>query len=187
MTNRNVKKVVRTSRTPDNGTKRTNDPKRTTPSIPDPPSYSGGYLDGGTNIKVPTKNVLDLTETGLNEEELADLMFHEIGGIELANMLSFGTVRGINQKFNVITNLDDWQRSYNPTRLLSEQAPGSGGVQEFSINLFDKLVEFDDVVRIERDSETNSVLNLVIELENIAADEELELQVIVAGQILEIS
>ena len=170
--------------------KRTNNPKKSTlPSIPDPNSYEAGARtgDNGTNVKTPNKNVLDLTEQGLDAETAADLLFYEIGGIELSNMLSYGTVKGINQNFRVISNIEELQSGYDPTRLLSEQAPGTGGVKEFTIDLFEKLLDPESgFIRIERESDLTNMINLVIELDNIDQNEELELQVVVSGKIIEI-
>lgn len=176
-------KKVPIKRTPDNKT-------QTLPSITDPDTYDiGGRTgDNGTNVKTPAKNVLDLSEKGLDEETAADLLFYEIGGIELSNILSYGTVKGINQNFRVISNIEELASEYDPTRLLSEQAPGTGGIKDFTIDLFDKLINPEsDFIAIERESDTTSVINLVIELDNIDQNEELELQVVVSGKIIEIS
>lgn len=161
-------------------------PPATTPPASTPPS-SGGGSGGSTttpNVKVPPRNVLDLSEPDLSPEATADLFFEEIGGQELADMLSFATVKGINQKYKVITNLGDLQYAYDPTRLVSEQGKGERVPQRFEIDVNDKIPE-ESFITIERDGD-GAKINLVIVLDNIGDDEELEIQIVKSGTAIDI-
>lgn len=193
---RNVKRNIRptAAHTNDPGNKKPSISDSTTPSIDDYYGRSPDFTDltSGTNVKAPTKNVLDLSEVDLTPETTADLLFYEIGGVELANLLTFNSVSGLNQQFKVISNIEELRLKYDPTRLLAAQATGNGGIKDFSINLFDKIPDqdWDDThffINIVGDSDVNMWLDLVLELDNIEDGDEVELQIITSGTIVELT
>jgi len=161
-------------------------------AIETPPNISTGTYDGTrpsfedttVNVKPPTKNVLDLKEAEVSIEDQTDLLFHEIGGVELANLLTFGSVAGINQQFKTISNIEELRITNNPTRLLSEQAVGNGGIKDFSINLYEKLPDQDVFVSIVA---AGLFMNLEIDLVNLDDGDEIEVQIVTSGNILELA
>lgn len=145
------------------------------------------------NVQTAVKKPLDLAEPELDPETAADLLFQELGGIELAEMLSMGTVTGINQNFNVITNLDSLRKEYDPTLLISDFQKGYGGAIQMPIDIFNKIpddpyfISIQEYDPIDNDSLNIFLLDLIIKLQNIEDDEELEIEVMSNGKIYEVS
>lgn len=162
-------------------------PQTTQPAItPTQPSSS----QPTTNVMTARKPPLDLSEPILDPETAVDLLFQDIGGVELADMMTYGTVSGVNQRFRVITNMNDWRQQYDPTALVSENKPGYGGAIQMPIRLSDKIPD-GSFISIERYNPTDVVsdilLDLVVILQNMEPDEELEIEVVSDGRIYGIS
>ena len=113
-----------------------------------------------------------------------DLIFENIGGQELINIVRSDTVNGQKIIYQPIKNLSSIQQQYNPNNILGLQQTSDKYFAGFSIKLEDKIPEEGSGIN------GNNVYiepngDLVIELININDDEQVEVQITLNGTIYE--
>lgn len=160
---------------------------------------TGGGGGGGTTqtttstasspVKLPSRDVVSLVDPGIDAETITNLLFENIGATELTKFTRHDTVDGINPYYNIISNLSDIKRKYDPSSLISYQKPESSYFDIYSIKLDQKLPDqtylgqnnLTDYIYID----TNG--DLVIELVNLASDEIIEVEIDTSGTIYEVN
>lgn len=159
-------------------------------------------------VKSPTRDVTNLEDLVPVEsaESIAQLLFENFSGIELAQVLTTNTIDGIDQQYSIISNLSEIRRIYDATRSLTIMDKFSPIFNVFAIDLVEKIptelyilkngldetysyLEYNgasvgSLVEIEKGSiypESNG--DLVIEFDNMKDDELIEVQILVNGTI----
>lgn len=77
-------------------------------------------------IKVATSNLFNLGEPPANPDKMTDLLFEDMGGQDIINILRTDTVNGSSFKNNVITNLSKVNESFNSLNLITLSGESSG-------------------------------------------------------------
>lgn len=135
--------------------------------------------------KTPGRDVVLFSENDVSIEGITNLLFEQIGGIELISMVRRDTVEGQNPYYTVISNLSSIKKEFDPTQIISRQRPNQSFFDVFSIDLNSKIP---DQIYLETNNldnffyiDTNG--DLIIELDNMESDEIVELEIAQGGTI----
>lgn len=153
-------------------------------------------------VKLPTRQIVNYQTAPALPEYIAEILFEDIGGTELINMVRHDTVSGINVAYNIISNLTQINLKFDPSLALAGYGTYDPIFSRYKIKLETKipLEEFytltEDIAQTPISPETsanidnvannfyiNSDGDLVIELTNILSDEIVELEVRSDGTI----
>jgi len=145
-------------------------------------------------IKTPER-FLSTFQENITAQSLEKLLFENIGGIELANIIRHDTVEGTNPYYKIISNLSRIRLQLDPISLVASQraslTPGDFGRQ---ITLFTKIPlqnyldnnNLDNYIFIDDDDTSPTYGHLIIELVNLDADEFVEVEIATSGTIYEV-
>jgi hypothetical protein len=152
----------------------------TTPSTP-----SVSNQPASAPVKTPSRDVVNLVEPPIDAATIQNLLFENIGATELVKFARHDTVDGINPYYNIISNLSDIKRKYDPSSLISLQKPESSYFDIYTIKLDSRIP---DQTYLNQNNLTDYVYvdtngDIVIELVNLAADEIIEVQIDTSGTI----
>ena len=156
-----------------------------TVSIPEPPAPQPTQ---SIPVKVPSRDVVNLVDPGIDAATIQNLLFENIGATELIKFTRHDTVDGINPYYNIISNLSEIKRKYDPSSLISLQKPESSYFDRYTIKLDTKIP---DQTYLNENNLTDYVYvdtngDMVIELTNLASDEIIEVQIDTSGTIYRI-
>ena len=172
-TTTNISNIVTTSNPPP--------PVTPTPKAPSPVQS----VSAKPTKTAPIDTILYPSDDQLPVEIMADLIFENIGGQELINIARNDTVNGQQVVYQPIKNLTQIQQQYNPNNIVSLQATSDKYFQNFSIKLDNKVPEEGNGpggAHVYIDPQTG---DLVIEAINLAADEQIEVEITTSGTIYE--
>ena len=139
-------------------------------------------------VAVPERDVINLAQEDLDAKTIENLLFENIGANELVKFVRHDTVEGNNPSYNIISNLTDVRRKFNPTDLISVQVPDSP-FKSTSINLSNKIPTQQDLdlLGIENYVYIDDSGNLIIEVVNMRDREVVEVQIDSNGTIYEVN
>jgi hypothetical protein len=145
------------------------------PLPPDPPVFSG--------VKAAPIDTVVFADESYASEFISDLLFEDIGGIELLSMARSDTVNGQQVLYQPIKNLGILRDTFNINSLLRLQETSDRFFANFMIRLNEKIPNVGS-----GENGANYYLDLttgdgVIELINMRPDEQVELQIANAGTI----
>jgi hypothetical protein len=152
-------------------------------------SFSYNPSTSTTSIKLPEKdNVLSLTTNNIDEATIIAMVFEKLGAVELTKFTRTDTVEGINPYYNIISNLSDIKKEFDPSNLVASQKSDTSLYNAFSIKLSNKIPgdqyltdrALDNYIYID----TNG--DLIIELDNMTPDELVEVEIDTNGTIVEV-
>jgi hypothetical protein len=135
--------------------------------------------------KIPTRDVVNFIESNISAEGITNILFEQIGGIELISMVRRDTVEGQNPYYTVISNLSNIRKEFNPTQIISRQKPNQSFFDIYSIDINNKIP---NDLYLQRNNLTNFFYidtngDFVIELDNMLTDEVVELEIAQGGTI----
>ena len=133
-----------------------------------------------TEIKVATPDIILFNDDAVPVEIIADLIFEDIGGQELISISRNDSVSSYNSGYHPVKNLSTIYQQYNPKNIVDIQNTSETIFNNFSIKLEDRTPSTsyqDFYVPVYIDSSGN----LVIEVANIASDEQVEIQILTTG------
>ena len=142
-----------------------------------------------TSIKLPEKdNVLSLTTNNIDEATIIAMVFEKLGAVELTKFTRTDTVEGVNPYYNIISNLSDIKKEFDPSNLVASQKSDTSLYNAFSIKLSNKIPgdqyltdrALDNYIYVD----TNG--DLIIELDNMTPDELVEVEIDTNGTIVEV-
>lgn len=90
-------------------------------------------------IKTATPDIVLFDDDSVPTEQMADLIFENIGGQELINIARNDTINGQNISYQPIKNIRSIQQSYNPNNILGLQKPQINIFLDFLLVLIKKL------------------------------------------------
>jgi hypothetical protein len=139
-------------------------------------------------VRVPERDVVSLAQETISAETITNLLFENVGANELTKFVRHDTVEGINPYYDVISNLSDIKRKFDPSNLISLQKTTSSLFDIFPIKLQDKIPS--DAYLLENNL-TNFVYidtngDLVIEVVNLKDSEIVEIEIDTSGTIFEV-
>lgn len=143
-----------------------------TSSTPNFPQVVGSKL--GSFIKPATVDLI-LDNEALPVELITNIVFEEIGGQELINIVRNDIINGQDVLYQTISNLSRVALQYNSKNLVPIAGTADQYFKNFQIDLESKTLDSSDGEFVYIDSTTG---DLVINLKNIADDEDVEIQVI---------
>jgi hypothetical protein len=139
-------------------------------------------------VRVPERDVVDLATQSIDAETITNLLFENIGANELTKFVRHDTVEGINPYYDIISNLSDIKRRFDPASLISLQKSNLSNFDIFPIKLQDRIP---DEKYLEDSNLSEYVFfddngDLIIEVVNMADSEIVEVQIDTSGTIYEI-
>ena len=157
------------------------------PSIQPMPEVS--TITPPSPVRLPSRDVVSLVDPGIDSATIQNLLFENIGATELVRFTRHDTVDGINPYYDIISNLSDIKRKYDPASLISVQKPESSYFDIYTIKLDQRIPDqsyldennLSDFIYIDNNGD------LIIELTNLASDEIIEVEVDTSGTIYEVS
>ena len=143
--------------------------------VPDPPVFRA--------VKSAPIDTVSFVDESFSSEFITDILFEDIGGLELLAITRSDTVNGQQVIYQPIKNLNILQDTYNPNNLLRLQETSDRFFANFMIKLNEKIPKVGN-----GQDGANYYLDLVsgdgvIELINLKPDEQVELQIANAGTI----
>lgn len=118
-------------------------------------------------------------------EVMTDLIFENIGGQELINIARNDIVNGQEISYSPIKNLISIQQQYNPNNIVSLQSTSDKYFANYSIKLEDKIPNVGSGTNGKNVYIDETTGDLIIEMVNIASDEQVDLQIAISGTIYE--
>lgn len=165
-------------------------------STPDTPAVETSSTTD-SSVKIPTKDLLILTEEAEPIELMTDLVFEDIGGQEIINIARNDTVNGQKIMYQPIKNLTSLYLQYNPQNILSLQNTSEAYFKNFGIPLEDKIPDCGtgyDLVGTDPDLTKRTKVpnckivyiepetgNLVINIINLSKGEQIEVEIQTQG------
>ena len=136
-------------------------------------------------IKTATPDIVLFDDESVPTEQMADLIFENIGGQELINIARNDTINGQNISYQPIKNIRSIQQSYNPNNILGLQKTSDKYFSGFSIRFDQKTPDVGNGL-----DGTNVYIDdfgsLVIEATGLNNDEQIEVQLVTDGTIYSI-
>lgn len=155
------------------------------------------YTPPDVIVRIPERDIVNYQDDDIPTELITNLLFENLGANELIKFERHDTVEGTNANYDIISNLSNIRKAFDPATLISRQKPDTSYFDIFNIKLEDKIptelylrnnpkidatgeVNITDYVYIDQEG------NLVIELVNIDSDEILEVEIDSNGTIYEV-
>ena len=137
-----------------------------------------------TGVKIPTTDLIMFNNDTTPVEVMTDLVFEDIGGQEIINISRNDIVNGQKIIYQPIKNLTSLYLQYNPQNILALQDTSESYFRKFPIKLENTTPNVGtgpngETVYLDPDTG-----DLVINLINIASDEQVEVQILTNGTIL---
>jgi hypothetical protein len=154
-------------------------------ATPDNPDVIDLVQQNNPDVKPATPDIILFNDDVMPIEIMTDLIFENIGGQELINILRSDLVNGQNVLYQPIKNLSNVYFQYNPQNILSLQDIDSNYFKKFPINFNSKIPECGtgpDCSIVYLDPETG---DLVINVINLARDEQVEVSIVSDGTVLD--
>jgi hypothetical protein len=159
------------------------------PAPPEPINTIKTYQERPPSpVRVPERDVVSLAQETVSAETITNLLFENVGANELTKFVRHDTVEGINPYYDVISNLSDIKRKFDPSNLISLQKNNSSFFDIYPIKLQDKIPS--DAYLLENNLtdylyiDTNG--DLVIEVVNLKDSEIVEIEIDTSGTIFEV-
>ena len=154
-------------------------------STPENPEILAAVQGDNSDVKPATPEIILFNDDQMPIEIMTDLIFENIGGQELINIVRSDLVNGQNVLYQPIKNLSNVYFQYNPQNILSLQDTDSSYFKKFPINFTSKVPECGtgpDCSIVYIDPDTG---DLIINVVNLARDEQVEVSIISDGQVLD--
>mgnify|MGYP000627693556 CR=1 FL=1 len=127
---------------------------------------------------------IDLKDEELSEYMMTRLVFEDIGGEEVLSISRNDTVFGENLIYQPIKNMISLAQRYNSQNLLSLYGTAQSYFDNFLIKFSDKIPNVGNGINGSNVYIENSTGDLIIEVINMQDDEEVEVSIMVSGDIL---
>ena len=134
-------------------------------------------------IKIATPDILILEEDIVPIEVMSDLLFEDIGAEELINIARHDIVNGQNVIYQPIKNLTGIYLQYNPQNVLSLQNTADKFFKNFPIKFENKIPDIGNGPNGEIIYIDQATGNLIINVINLADDEQVEVQMLGSGSL----
>lgn len=135
-------------------------------------------------VLVATPALIALSNAALDIDIMADLIFENIGGQELINIARNDLINGQDVIYTPIKNLRDLYLQYNANNIIRLENAADTYFKNFPIRLENKL-PYTSTGIIEDIAYMDSSGNLVINVSNLEPDEQVEVQILNSGEILD--
>lgn len=133
----------------------------------------------------PGRDVINFQIEPVSAEAVEQVLFEQISGYELINLVRRDTVEGQNPFYTLISNLSSIRRQLDPAQIISLQQPNRTGFEIYEISL-DERIPGDEYLQNNNISNFFYIADngdLIVELDNMKDDEEVEIQMANSGKI----
>ena len=137
-----------------------------------------------TGVKIPTTDLIMFNNDTVPVEVMTDLIFEDIGGQEIINIARNDIVNGQKIIYQPIKNLTSLYLQYNPQNILALQDTSESYFRKFPIkleNVVPNIGTGPNGETVYLDPDTG---DLIINVVGLATDEQVEVQILVNGTIL---
>jgi hypothetical protein len=149
-----------------------------TPSLP---AIVASTSTGG--VKIPTTDIIMYNDESTPIEVMSDLIFEDIGGQEIINIARNDLVNGQKVIYQPIKNLTSLAFQYNPQNILGLQDTAESYFRKFPIKLENTIPTVGTGPNGETVYIDSSTGNLIINVINLASDEQVEVEVLQSGAV----
>jgi hypothetical protein len=157
----------------------TPEPTGSVSSVPATPTQPQPSAD--VSVKSPSPDLIQIDRLGLPKNLMLRLALEKIGAQELITLVRHDTVNGQSITYQPVKNLSDIAIAYNPQNIIKIPDTSNSYFKNFAIQLENHIPQFSN------DSVPVSVYlqnsGIVIDLINLKADYEVEVQTMSSGQI----
>lgn len=150
-------------------------------STPNIPESSGSYFANNDNsTKTGDPQFFVLSDPAATVEEMENAIWQNIGGHEIISLARRDLLDGINLNYNLISNLKELQREYNPQTILPIEDIIAKYFERFGLKFENFLPSARQLQSQGASSpvELDSEGNIVIYVKNIKDNQEVEVQVL---------
>ena len=125
------------------------------------------------NIKPAPSDIIQFDESSVDIALIQDLLFEDIGAVELANISRTDLIDGQEVLYSPIKNLSSVRREFNPNNIIATSYAtdffSRFGIDLISRGIYEPYFDEDG--------------NLIIEIETVSDGEEIQVQVLSSGTI----
>jgi hypothetical protein len=153
-----------------------------TPNVPEVAKISPATAA----IKIARPDIMLVNNDSLPIELMSDLIFEDIGGQEIINIVRNDMVNGQNVIYKPVKNLSQINSQYNSYNIINLENTSDSYFKNFPIKFETHVPQVGTgpapeypIVYLD---ETNG--NLIINVVNMAADEQVEVQIVARGSML---
>ncbi len=160
-------------------------PPRPTPATPSTISAPVVQTPPAPPVKTAPIDTVLFNDDQVPIEVMSDLIFEDIGGQELINIVRNDIINGQDISYQPIKNLTSIQQQYNSNNILSVQSTSDKYFANFAIKIENKVPNVGNGPfgsNVYLDPQTGS---LVVEAINLESDEQIEIEIILNGTIYE--
>jgi hypothetical protein len=157
-----------------------------TPPIGSSSSSQSANSVGNTNaIKVASPDIVLIDQDQLPVELLSKMIFEEIGGQQLLAVSRHDIVNGQQVVYRPISNIQQIAIAYNPGNIIPIQDPNKDIFGKFFIDLAKRIPSFREVITGGIVSFDQNNDNIEILVQNMAAGEEVEVQILSSAEVFD--
>lgn len=113
------------------------------PAQPSPtpalPQYKPDRRNLYSSVKMAPKDTIVFDESNVNVAQIQDLLFEDIGAIELANMSRHDLIDGQSVSYSAIKNLSSLKRRFDPNNIISSSLSLQSFFSQYSIDLNSRI------------------------------------------------
>lgn len=135
-------------------------------------------------IKIATPDLILFNDQKIPEETMIDLVFEDIGGQEMINIVRNDLVNGQNQSRQIVRNLSQINLDYNPNNILSLQNTSESYFNNFPIRFEQRVPDIGTGPNGESVYLDPDTGNIIINLIGLSDDEQVEVQILKSGAVL---
>lgn len=136
-------------------------------------------------IKIATPDLIIESDESVQPEVMTDLIFEDIGGQEIINMVRSDFINGQSIIYQPIKNLSDINFQYNSKNILSLENTSETYFNNFPIKLDTHIPNVGNGLNGEAVYIDAATGDLVVEVVNMAIDEQVEVEILVTGTLLD--
>lgn len=134
-------------------------------------------------VKVATPDLFVFKDDVLPEQLMVDLIFEDIGGHELITISRNDLISGQTISYQPIKNISSLYLQYNPQNILNLQDTSVTIFKNFPIKI-EKSLPLEGTGPGKKTVYLNSGGDLVIEVVNLEPDEQIDVQILISGDLL---
>lgn len=154
-------------------------------SPPSPPPPAPPPPPPPKPVKIPERSLVNLSTEGPSTSLISTMLFDMFSSVEVATISRRNTIEGQNPFFSLISNLATIRRSFDPTRLITNQRTINQNFNIHLINLYEKIPDDEYLAQNNLTNfyyiDTNG--DLVIEVDNLEVDEIIDIEIANSGTI----
>lgn len=136
-------------------------------------------------IKIADKDIILFDDDSIPVEVMTDLLFEDLSSLEILNIARNDTVNGQNIIYSPIKNTVSLSLQYSPQNVLGLQNTSESYFNNFPIKFHNKIPNVGTGPNGEYVYIESTTGNIIINVVNLEPDEQVEIQLVSTGEILD--